>query len=327
MTGSTRRTILKLAGASGLSAALAGALRAEGLASPQASAVSEPLFAASTPVTIGAAALRVRRLDNMVAFYRDAIGLQELRQTPGEAVMGAGGVELLHLVATPDAPFELPNEAGLFHVAFLMPSRLSLARWLVHAAHRRIPLTGFADHSVSEAIYLPDPEGNGLEIYSDRPNDEWKWKNGTVTMGTHPLDVDSILALTDTTDPVAFRAPPGMIIGHVHLRVGDIAEGGRFYRDALGLQSTRGQREDALFVSSGGYHHHIAMNVWNSKNAGPRDSSKTGLDWFSLKVRDAAFLLAQVKRLEVAYQAPTTWEDGAMETTDPWGTKVRLLKV
>ncbi len=319
---STRRALLKLAGAASLSAALAGAVRAEGGAAAAVSAA--PGFANLTPVSIGAAALRVGDRDRVTAFYREAIGLSVLAQASDRTVLGAGGVALLTLIDTPDAEIEPPTKAGLFHIAFLMPGRRELAQWLVHAAFTRVPLSGFADHNVSEAVYLEDPEGNGLEIYADRPASDWEWKDGVVTMGTHTLDIDAILDLTTTERDTYTGAPEGLRIGHIHLRVGDIAAGRRFYGQALGLDSTRGERRDAAFLSSGGYHHHVALNTWNSAGAGARDPRTTGLDWFSLKARDGATVDAQAARLRGDGWTVAAIADG-VEATDPWGTRVRLL--
>lgn len=329
-----RRTLLRLAGAASLSAAMAGAVRAEGgvlhlldRSAPDEDTASDTLpFANLTPIRCGEAALRVRDLDAMIAFYRGAIGLDLLDRTAGSAAMGVDGVALLHLLSRPDAPFEQPSEAGLFHIAFLMPSRTDLARWLVHAAFTRIPLTGFADHSVSEAIYLNDPEGNGLEVYADRPKERWQWNGKVVTMGTQPLDIDAIVALTDTTRDSYTAAPGKLRIGHMHLRVGDIDAGRGFYEQALGLDSTRDRNPSSAFLSSGGYHHHLAMNIWNSAGAGERRDEATGLDWFSLHVEDAALMTAQRQRLADAGRSVAETGSG-FETRDPWGTSLRLIAV
>lgn len=329
-----RRTLLRLAGAASLSAAMAGAVRAEGgvlhlldRSAPDEHAVSDALpFANLTPIRCGEAALRVRDLDAMIAFYRSAIGLDLLDRAADGAVMGVDGVALLHLLSRPDAPFEQPSEAGLFHIAFLMPSRTDLARWLVHAAFTRIPLTGFADHSVSEAIYLNDPEGNGLEVYADRPKERWQWDGKVVTMGTQPLDIDAIVALTDTSRDTYASAPGRLRIGHMHLRVGDIEAGRGFYERTLGLDSTRDANPRSAFLSSGGYHHHLAMNIWNSAGAGERRAEATGLDWFSLHVEDAALLATQRTRLAGAGRSVSDVENG-LQTSDPWGTSLRLIKV
>lgn len=319
----TRRSLLRLAGAATMTAALAGALRAEGRQGRLVPAVPPP-FASTTPMSIGEVALRVRDLDTMIAFYRDALGLALIERNSNGARMGAGGTVLLNLVRSPDAATEPRSEAGLYHIAFLLPSRTELARWLVHASVTQILLAGFADHVVSESVYLSDPEGNGLEIYSDRPREEWQWNDGLVTMGATKLDIDSILALTDISQDTYRAAPEKMVIGHVHLRIGDIDAGRNFYQHALGLALTA-DRGNAAFVASGGYHHHVAMNVWNSRGAGPRHRTNTGLDWFSIKVQDDNILSAQSDRLRKAAN-PVSKLSRGIETIDPWGTRVRLLR-
>ncbi|HMR34449.1 MAG TPA: VOC family protein [Geminicoccaceae bacterium] len=304
-----------------MTAGPAGAVPADG---PDGAPPADVPFAGTTPISVGETALRVRDLGRMTAFYREAIGLETIGQDAAGVHMGAGGKVLLHLIPNPDAPLATPRQAGLFHIAFLMPSRGDLARWLAHAVLTRIPLTGFADHTVSEAIYLDDPEGNGLEIYSDRPHEGWRWRDGVVTMGTERLDIDSLLALADTARDRFDRAPSATMIGHMHLRVGDVAAGRAFYEKALGLTPTLVSRQDAAFLSSGGYHHHVAINSWNSRDAGPRDPASTGLDWFSLRLRDPDILAAQSDRLSRGGTAISALA-GGIETADPWGTRVRLV--
>ena len=175
------------------------------------------------------------------------------------------------------------NAAGLYHTAFLMPTRKDLARWLVHAAKNKVPLSGFADHLVSESVYLDDPEGNGIEVYADRAPETWKWDGGSVAMATDQLDIDGLLALTDTRTTSYAKAPDDLRIGHMHLRVGDLEQADRFYGGAIGFDPTR-KRSGAAFLSSGRYHHHLGINVWQSAGAGPRDDAATGLAWFSLEV-------------------------------------------
>lgn len=331
----TRRTLLQLAGVSTLSAAMARAVRAEGgaaaaslhLAQARVIPDDDPLpFANRTPVRCGEAALRVRDLDKMIAYYRHALGLTVLEKPANGAVMGVPDVPLLHLLSRPDAPFEPPTDAGLFHIAFLMPTRHDLARWLTHVARTRIPVTGFADHSVSEAVYLDDPEGNGLEVYSDRPTSTWAWRDGTVTMGTNQLDIDDIVSLVRNGHTPYETAPERLRIGHMHLRVGNIPSGRAFYERALGLASTRGQSPHSAFLASGGYHHHIAINIWSSEGASTRSPASTGLDWFSLHVAQDDLLDAQSKRLENE-GASLARVDRGIRATDPWGTQVRLIKV
>lgn len=281
-------------------------------------------FALRTPMHCGAVALRVRDLDRVADYYRHLLGLDMIDRTRETAVLGAGGVALLRLTARPGAPYEPPTQAGLFHTAFLMPTRRDLARWIMHVASARIPVTGASDHAVSEAVYLDDPEGNGIEVYSDRPPERWQWAGGVVQMGTYALDVDSLLALARADARRYQGAPAQLRIGHVHLRVGDIPRGRAFYHEGVGLDPTR-ERAGAAFLSSGGYHHHVAMNTWRSGGAGGRDPRQTGLDWFSLSVTEAALIEAQAARLESLGARVRPLDGGGIEATDPWGTGLRLI--
>jgi catechol 2,3-dioxygenase len=314
----TRRTLLHLAGASSLTAAAVAAAQAEGTG-------GGPTFASRTPMRVGMVNLRVRNLDLVTDYYRDVIGLTVMARSMMGALLGAGGVRLLNLQRREAAPREARNAAGLYHTAFLMPTRKDLARWLVHAAANKVPLSGFADHLVSESVYLDDPEGNGIEVYADRTPDSWKWENGSVAMATDQLDFDSLLALTDTRTPNYAKAPDDLRIGHMHLRVGDLEQADSFYGGAIGLDPTR-KRSGAAFLSSGRYHHHLGINVWQSAGAGPRDSTAMGLAWFSLEVASDEMLQAQMLRLQQAGAAITAIENG-METSDPWGIGLRLIKV
>jgi catechol 2,3-dioxygenase len=315
----TRRTLLHVAGASSLAMAAAAAARAEG------SAGGGPTFANRTPMRVGMVTMRVRQLDTVADFYRDVLGLTVMERTATGAQLGSGGVKLLVLEAHPQALTESRNAAGLYHTAFLMPTRKDLARWLVHVAMHRVPLSGFADHRVSESVYLDDPEGNGIEVYADRDPSLWQWSAGTVTMATDQLNVDDLLTLTDTKVSDYARAPDGLRIGHVHLRVGDLAQAENFYRGTVGLDPTR-RRNGASFLSSGHYHHHHGMNVWQSAGAGRRDGTATGLAWFSLDIEKPDMLAALEQRLRQT-GAPIAALANGFETVDPWGTRVRFIKV
>ncbi|WP_018901681.1 VOC family protein [Rhizobium sp. 2MFCol3.1] len=317
----SRRHLLQLAGVSSLAAAFNHAVKAEAGAMP---ASADLPYGVTTAAHIKSAALRVRDLPGMSRFYQDTLRLKVLAESADEIMLGVENEPLLYLTSVPDAGFEDPTSAGLFHIAYLMPTRLDLARWLVHAAFAKIPLDGFADHSVSEAIYLTDPEGNGIEVYSDRPRDKWQWKDGIVTMGTNELDIDAIAALTDMSKDTYDAAPEGLRIGHIHLRVGDVDEANGFYRDLLCLDTTSAERDNAAFLSSGGYHHHVAVNTWRSAGAGGRDSSKTGLSWFSLTVSEPLLYEKQIKRFNTAGIGGHV--PGGYIATDPWGTEVRLIK-
>lgn len=323
--GMTRRALLEMAGAASLSVAAVAAARAEGVAAGSRTEPAPVLFAHQTPMRVGQVSLVVRDLALVSGFYRDVLGLSVIETAPGRAGLGAGGHVLLVLEERPSAPFERQGTAGLFHTAFLMPTRKDLARWLVHVARNRVRLTGFADHAVSEAVYLDDPEGNGIEVYSDRAPDLWRWDGDAVTMTTDPLDVDDLVGLTNTQVSDYASAPAGLRIGHMHLRVGDVARGQAFYGAAIGLDTTR-QRSGAAFLSSGRYHHHLGINAWRSQGAGVRDANATGIAWFSLEVKDRAILDAQQARLAAAGTGITALS-GGVATADPWGTAIRLVSL
>src|SRR5262245_48906009 len=251
-------------------------------------------FANKTPLRIGAVGLKARDLSRLTDFYAEAIGLQVIDRDSTTARLGAGGVALLELEAAPNALPDDPRTAGLYHTAFLQPTRGDLGRWLVHAARHRVPLSGASDHLVSEAIYLDDPEGNGIEVYRDRLPQEWHWNGDRIQMATDRLDLDNLAA--DAGNASYAGAPAGLRVGHIHLRVGDLARTQAFYCDVVGLDPTSG-RHGALFMSSGRYHHHIGSNVWHSAGAGRRDDARAGLSWFAIEAASAAERDAAMERL------------------------------
>ena len=289
---------------------------------PNASAM--PTFASRTPLHIGAIGLVARDLDKLTNFYRDLLGLTVLERTGRVARLGVAGTPLIEIEHRPDAKPDNPTEAGLYHTAFLMPTRQDHARWIAHIAKNRIPITGASDHGVSEAFYLDDPEGNGIEVYNDRPRKRWNWENGLVTMPTKQLDIEAILQEIDPASATYPAAPDGLRIGHVHLRVGNIDKTEEFYRGALGLDLTR-RRGGATFMSSGGYHHHVGANVWHSDGADTRDGDRAGLGWFSVEAGDGAAYDTTVARLKAA-NAPVNPVAGGVEIADPFDTRVRLLR-
>jgi catechol 2,3-dioxygenase len=233
--------------------------------------------------------------------------LTELSSEPGLRRLGVDGRPLVELREDPAARRASPREAGLFHTAFLMPDRAALARWLGHAATSGLRLQGASDHLVSEAIYLADPEGNGIEVYTDRPRTAWYDENGAVKMATEALDLNALLRVADRPWTAA---PEGLVIGHVHLQVGSIPEAENFYTGTLGLP-VMARYPGASFYGSGGYHHHIASNVWNSRGAASRSYPATGLAELTLAM-DAASLGATKAR------------GGADQMSDPWGTFITL---
>ena len=263
---------------------------------------------------VGGVALAVRDLHRVAAFYRDVIGLEVVAEEGAAVRLGAGGTAFLDLLHRPDALPDDPAAAGLFHTAFLLPSRADLGRWLAHVRALGGRLDGAADHLVSEAAYLHDPEGNGVEVYADRPRAEWRWQGEgaerRVEMANRPLGMPGLLRAAGT--PWS-GAPPGTRIGHVHLRVGDVGEAVRFYGGALGLDLTAAW-DSAAFLSSGGYHHHIAANTWRSPGAGRRDPACAGLASVTLDVADGPAMAGIAQRLGTA----------GHRFEDPWGTVLTL---
>jgi catechol 2,3-dioxygenase len=272
------------------------------------------------PMRIGKVQLKVRDLDMVASFYTSVLGLVRIASASGRATLGIGTTPLLDLLGDPGLAPNDGRQAGLFHTAFLLPSRADLARWLAHAVADRIPLQGASDHIVSEAIYLADPEGNGIEVYVDRPVSRWLGPGGEIRMSTDPLDSQALLKAAEGTEWVGF--PEAGMVGHVHLQVGDTAEADRFYRDVLGLDITT-HYPGASFYGSGGYHHQLAGNVWNSRRAGKRSKGMAGLNAIEMIVRDAADLEKIAERAGSASIEISKGEDG-MILHDPWSTAITL---
>ena len=285
---------------------------------------AQPTFANRTPLRIGTVGLIARDLDKLTNFYRDLLGLTVTGRTDKIARLGTGGVTLMEIEHRPDALPDDPSTAGLYHTAFLMPTRADHARWIMHIVRNRVPITGASDHGVSEAFYLDDPEGNGIEVYNDRPNERWTWQDGLVVMKTNQLDIEAILDEVDRATATYPAAPEGLRIGHIHLRVGSVERAEEFYRGPIGLELTR-RRGGATFMSSGGYHHHVGANVWHSDGADARDKNRAGLAWFSMQLAEPGAIEAITGRLRQA-NAPLEASPGGIETADPWGTRIRLVK-
>lgn len=274
---------------------------------------------AEAPYRIGAVTLAVRDLDALTRFYRDIIGLGILSETESAVQLGTGDATRLVLRRDPNARSRDPREAGLFHTAFLLPDRSDLGAWLLHAERHGIALTGGADHLVSEAVYLDDPEGNGIEIYVDRPASAWpRASDGSVVMRNERLDQAGIVGAA--TRPWS-AMPAAACVGHVHLQVGDLGAAERFYANLLGFD-VMCRYPGALFLGSGGYHHQLAGNVWNSRGAAVRSEGRTGLAEVVLLV-DRPTLASTGDRLREA-DAPLGADDGALVVRDPWGMALRL---
>jgi catechol 2,3-dioxygenase len=224
---------------------------------------------------IAGAVLRVADAPAVSRFWRETIGLEELTRDGTETVLGAGSRPLLTLVEDRAARAPAPAAAGLFHLALLLPARRDLGLWLRHASAAGARLEGASDHLVSEAIYLSDPEGNGIEIYADRAPEEWPREGAMIRMATQPLDLRALAEASP--GPVPARLPAGTVIGHVHLKVGDVAEAERFWSGVAGLRVSARYGGQAVFLARDGYHHHLAANAWASRGAGRREEGTRGL--------------------------------------------------
>ncbi len=275
----------------------------------------------AAPMRIGRVTLKVLDLDKVSDFYQHVMGLIVLAKEGRRVVLGNGSAPLLVLEEASGAAPSDRHQAGLFHTAFLLPTRADLARWLRHVADARVPLQGASDHIVSEALYLADPEGNGIEVYIDRPVPAWLDAKGEIQMTTDPLDVQDLLAAGVGTAWNGF--PENGSIGHVHMRVGDTAEADRFYRDVLGFKVTV-DYPGASFYGSGGYHHQFAGNIWSSRGASPRADGAAGLDAVEIIVREATEMDAVAARAKAAGLKSELDDDGTTTLRDPWGTSIKL---
>jgi catechol 2,3-dioxygenase len=275
--------------------------------------------------TVGKVSLTVRDLDAVQSFYREAVGLERI-ESGGEGVaMGVGDRPLVELVGDPDARPRPRRSTGLYHLAILVPDRAELARSLRRVVDAHWPLVGAADHLVSEALYLEDPEGNGIEIYRDRPREEWRRDGDEIAMATLPLDLQDLLGElgSDAGEPTPAQLPEGTRMGHVHLHVSDLRGAERFYGQLLGFDVTARGYPGALFMSAGGYHHHLGLNVWAGQGAPPPPPGSTGLRSFDVVFPDGAQLESAVGRLDVGGAAVERLSGGAT-TVDPSGNNLTL---
>jgi catechol 2,3-dioxygenase len=278
---------------------------------------------------MGEVRLTVSDLARSRDFYERAIGLQATElddgtQTRSRVALGVNGeVPLIGLTADAAAPPRAWRATGLFHLAVLLPSRGDLAIALRRLAEARVPLDGASDHLVSEALYLHDPDGNGIEIYRDRPREEWRRVDGSLEMATLPLDLDDILTELPSARARDAVVPAGTRMGHVHLQVSDLDQAEAFYSGVLGFDVTVKGYAGALFVSAGGYHHHVGLNTWNSLGAGPPPPGAIGLRSFDVVLPDAEELELVLARVKEA-GTPHERSNGAAVVHDPSGNAVRL---
>jgi catechol 2,3-dioxygenase len=284
-----------------------------------------PAGAAAAPVLpaelrLGPVHIAVTDLDRSVGFYQDAIGLRQHSRDGETAAMGAGGEDLLVLHGEPSAR-PAGRHAGLYHFALLHPSREELARALVRLASTRTPIEGASDHQISEAIYLPDPDGNGIELAADRAKTEWPADLGYAG-GPAALDFNALLG-TVAGEDYAPQVRPGLRMGHLHLHVGDIEQGLAFYRDVLGFE-VQANLGSAAFVSAGGYHHHLGFNIWRGRGVPPTPDGVVGLRHWTivLPAADAAALRERV----IAAGAPFEQRPDGLLVRDPWDIPLLVVE-
>jgi catechol 2,3-dioxygenase len=275
---------------------------------------------------VGLLALTVADLDRSLAFYTRLLGFELLDSSAEGAVLGAAGTPLLLLAAHKDAaawPNDRYGYTGLYHFAILMPTRADLGRWLRHWLEVGNTLPGQGDHLVSEALYLSDPDGNGIEIYRDRPRDEWNYINGQIRMASDPVDIRGLLLDAEQSGRPWTGLPAGTTLGHIHLQVGDIEQATEFYHRVLGFDIVASM-PSALFISAGGYHHHIGMNTWHSRNAPAAPAGTAGLRFFTivLPTDDARRdVLARIQSAGLSY----TRSGDTVVLRDPFGNTILLV--
>ena len=275
---------------------------------------------------LGAIRLRVGDVDRMGRFYEESIGLRVLGRVGEVTALGVtDGQPLVELEADRGAPRRPPHTTGLFHLAILVPTRADLA----HAVRRVVAtgwrLSGASDHLVSEALYLSDPEGNGIELYRDRPRDEWPVAGGELQMDTLPLDLGSLMSEADGADGAdgEVHMPGGTTLGHVHLQVADLDTAERFWADGVGFDVTVRGYPGALFVSAGGYHHHVGLNTWAGVGAPSPPDGAQGLDRFEIVLPDGGAVSETAERLATSGSTVELLEDGVV-AADPSGNRVLL---
>jgi catechol 2,3-dioxygenase len=273
--------------------------------------------------TLGAVELTVSDLERSLGYYQRSLGLEVLERGYGTAVLGVPGRRLLGLLELPGAPAAAPGHTGLFHFALLLPERAELARWLLHAARDEVPLTGLSDHFVSEALYLRDPDGHGIEIYWDRPRETWEGQVAA-RMTTLPLDIDDLLGahVGEPEEPYG-GMPAGTTMGHVHLKVAEIPASVAFYRDGLGFDLMAQLGAQAAFLGAGGYHHHIGANVWESAGGSPPPEGAAALHRATIVLPDEIERNDVLGRLDGLGVAAETTASGPV-VRDPSGNAFLL---
>lgn len=280
-------------------------------------------FSLAPETHMGVVTLRVADLDLMRTYYRDVLTLQELSESTSSVTLGRNDVPIVQLSHAPELKHASPGQAGLFHTAILFESQAALAA-AVFSVATQAPgtYTGSADHLVSQAFYFDDPEGNGIELYWDRNKSEWTWIDGSIQMDTLYLDPQQFITQHLSQESTQDGSVSVASVGHVHLSIGDIDVAKKFYVEDLGFDLTFNMRNTALFVSAGGYHHHMGLNIWNSRGAGRRQLT-LGLGEVDILLPTREDLLRVSERLsEKGHQIR---DDGqSIYVEDPWANQIKL---
>jgi len=272
---------------------------------------------------VGLVTLAISSLERSLPYYRDGLGFTIREQNEGMVLLGATtGDFIVALVEQPDARPQPANTTGLYHFAVLLPSRKDLGRFLSHIAVSQVPLDGYADHLVSEALYLSDPDGNGIEVYHDRPRSTWPIHDGRIKMVSDPIDLEGLMAEGRQDTSAWTGLPAHTMLGHVHLRVANIQQAEQFYHDILGFAIMQ-HMPGALFVSAGGYHHHIGLNTWQSRNGSQPPKNAVGLRFFTIQLPNQTELAKVLARLQAA-EWPVEQREEGISLHDPFGNMLLL---
>lgn len=270
---------------------------------------------------LGYTQLTIPDLKRSLAFYENTLGLQLLNRENGSAELGVGSTKLLGLTEDPETAHPL-RSTGLYHFALRLPARADLARFTQHIIDTQTPVQGASDHQVSEAIYLPDPDGNGIEVYHDRSTDEWYDAGGDLVLTTRPLNLDNLLSEIPQQEDDWDGMPAGTDLGHIHLHVADLEATRQFYVDLMGMDLVAEYGDSALFFSWNGYHHHIGANTWNGTNAPAPPPNAAGLEYFTYEL-DPAHVKEIQSRLETEGVEISQMEAGLL-VHDPAGNGMVL---
>lgn len=266
--------------------------------------------------------LKVVNIKKSLEFYKSIMGFKVLKESENEFVLTADGNNpIVTIISSEDVIAKVPRRTGLYHFAILLPDRLHLGLFLKNIRSEKYPIVGGSNHGVSEAIYLQDPDDNGIEVYADTSEDKWDKNDYSINMVTERLDYDNLIEITG--DKTWNGAPIDTIIGHMHLHVADLDEAYKFY-NTIGFNLTQAMKHQAYFVSTGGYHHHIGLNIWNGKGAEPLPDNSAGMKYFTLKFPASDILQEKILNLKVAGYLIIE-KDGDIYARDPSQNLIKLI--